>query len=325
MYFSAKEFHAAVVRGAANINRRASAAFMHRNYGWGQEQYNRAVAGGSYIPHESVTGPSVTLAEAAAYLKAAKNAIITRTYRLEDGTTVSTKWYRPWDIVPALANWRPPQGDYGVGVEIEMGFRSVEVAARIADQCKNWRYVTADHEGGSYPIEMTFPPVKYSALNLKRSAMFRYLDILTANRDDVVQHASGNMVGTHINVSTPNDSARIGGRMSRMGQYFRESMSAAEQNRFFGRRPYGGIYHHTNAGNGASFYELKLFNSTIDKNRLAQYIHIGVAILQLAESQQELTHDNIVAALERGLAKTNFKVVPLEAPASSSARAARAA
>lgn len=312
MYFSAREFHAAVVSGRVNITRPLTAAEMRsRGYTNTQIEQHRTTEGGRYYPTTHVTGPTVTLQQAADYLRRAKQAIISRTYRLEGGGTVSTKWYRPWDIVPALANWRPPQGDYGVGVEIEMGFRSDAHAARIAEQCKNWRYVTADREGGSTPIEMTFPPVKYSSLNLKRSAMFRYLDLLTANREIVVQHSPASMVGTHINVSTPNDNRHVAERMSTLGGYFITNMSGAEQQRYFGRRPYGQIYRHTNNGNGATFYELKLFNSTIDKTKLAEYINIGISILQLAESPLALNHTNIIAALQRGKDKTNFKVVPL--------------
>lgn len=213
------------------------------------------------------------------------------------------KWHRPWHIVPALRDWCAPEGDFGIGIEIELGFASGRAAQDIAEKVQHMRHITLDFEGGSYPIEATFPPTKYSTFG-SRSQACRYLKIVE-EAGTVVRHHPDHHVGTHINVSKggrpePVAVARIQMLNSvlannRYGPYaYLEGLSTTEQRRYFGRIPYGYVY------NMSRYFEFKLFNSVTDWKVLRRYVDISVELVKLLYSSEDISRDTVLAALERG-------------------------
>ena len=91
------------------------------------------------------------LKKVAAYVRACKQGIVARADAIEFESGKENygygwyprivdvdlwKWYRPWDVVPKLRDFQAPEGDYGIGVEVEMGFRSERAAQTIANKSK---------------------------------------------------------------------------------------------------------------------------------------------------------------------------------------------
>lgn len=205
------------------------------------------------------------------------------------------KWHRPWNVVEELKNWRAPEGDFGVGIEVELGFDEGDDVA-IAKKVQHWRHITLDFEGGEYPIEATFPPVRYSKFGPNSQAC-RYLKLV----DGVaLEHDAYSMVGTHVNVS-------VGGGQHQDKRYRRDalnsileyaniySLSAQQREKYFGRASvYGGI---RTAG---THYECKMFNSVTDWKVLRRYVDISVELIKLLESEEEINLSSVIAACERG-------------------------
>ncbi|UFK09566.1 hypothetical protein [Xanthomonas phage DES1] len=304
MYFSAKEFYEAVVAGRAYVMKPASDGWYRRNIDSNVQAARRR------YPNEVelINGAAVTFKEAKAFLAKAKRTIINREYLNHNDVGIGNvyKWLRPWNVVPKLKNFAPSDGDFGVGVEVEMGFVSTGAAVEICNDCKNWKYVTADHEGGAYPIEMTFPPMLYSKISNKSQVM-RYMDLLTQKRHLVMEHHENQMVGTHVNVSVSAElasrtsRATTGQRNRRLIDILMNHLSAAQHNKYFGRHPYGYVY------NQGTFWECKLFNSTTDKAAVKRYINIAVGLVKLMyDTEIEITLDNVVARLEKGYNKKGF-------------------
>lgn len=204
------------------------------------------------------------------------------------------KWYRPWDVVPALRDWAPPVGEFGIGIEVELGFNTIEDARTVASKVKNWRHITLDFEGGTHPIEATFPPMLYNKFG-PRSQACRYLK-LVAELNGYRRHAEGHCVGTHVNVSK-------GGH--RFSEYnvddvndMLQRLTEGEKAKYFGRsRPYG--YGNTSG----KFVEWKLFNSTTDWKRLRQYVDVAVELTELCSRDGRVTISDVREALERGFNK----------------------
>lgn len=246
----------------------------------------------------------VSLKAAAKKLRLIKDAIVNRDEYAELDNSVDFygdceeyvyKWHRPWHVVPKLKNWRPPAGDYGIGVEIELGFNTASAARRVAQAVRNWRYVALDIEGPAYPIEATFPPFAYSKMDSKKQP-FRYLKLLRERPDDIYQHDPASCTGTHINVSsqvTSYDSRRL----ERLRMAF-DSLSRSQNYKYFGRMPYGYVNHYS-----GKYLEFKLFNSTTDSKVLRRYIHIAVALTELVISEREITRESVLDALEAGYNK----------------------
>lgn len=290
MFFSTKEFHEFVVTDAPMLDA-------------GTRTYVRNTCNRLY----GTLSP--TRKQAAAILAAARKAIIAREYdavvygtRMEYGRPVmysfnTGKFLRPWHVVPKLRDFRPPQGDYGVGVEVEYGFRSRAVASATVMHIKNWKYIAVDAEGGTHGVETTFAPVLYSKLN-KKSQCFRYLDYL-ASSNDVIEHDPTMQVGTHVNVSA--HTRLDGNRCDSVASTIRHSLTRETQIRFFGRpRPYGcGVVRGTVSGH--NYIEWKLFNSTTDSKKLREYINVAVSLTKLVESDAAITTASVIEACERGL------------------------
>lgn len=275
MFFSANEFHSYLRRFPQTSARIRQDVLRKPSFNY------------SNFP-EAVPPTPMTKKETALALRKIKDAIVAR--QSEIGQYYIGKWLRPWGVVPALANFRPPQGDYGVGVEVEYGFTSPGAASTAATFVRNWRYVTLDREGGQYPLETTFAPILYSKLTLK-SQPFRYLKFLNDNASRLLVQHNSRFVGTHINVSAHErlDSVRV----SRTNSWL-TSLSLQQKTKYFGRDPYGYIYHRNR------YVEMKLFNSTTDRKALRRYINIAVSLVKLMESTAQITQENVLAALENG-------------------------
>jgi len=210
-----------------------------------------------------------------------------------------SKIMRPWSIVPALRDFCPPEGDFGIGVEIEYGFTSSAAAKGAMYHVRNWKHVALDREGGIHGVEATFPPILYSKLS-KRDKPFRYLDFLAANHSILAQHCG--QVGTHINVSAARRVNDV--RREAVNGILRELSQSLKQ-KYFNRNPYGYINHRSENASGNGYVEMKLFNSTTCSITLRRYINIAVSLVKLMTSDDALTHDSVVAALEAGYNKRN--------------------
>lgn len=241
-------------------------------------------------------GEPLTLAECRKLMRAVKTSIVQQADRRP------FKWLRPWHVVPELANFRPPEGDFGIGVEVEMGFNSREDASFFVDKLKNWRHVAFDSEGGcwegpgrsSWGVETTFAPFLYSKMSKDRQA-FRFLKLLQQNQERVFTHRSSSIVGTHINVSTPNGSPgydRIRSISMRLGY-----LNMDQKVKYFNRDPYDYGF------DQGSHVEWKLFNSVPDPAALRRYINIAVALTALAAGTDTITDMSVLAALESGYNK----------------------
>lgn len=254
----------------------------------------------------------MSLKESRKILSTIKQSIVQRQSAITNTennlTFYISKWIRPWDVVPELINFVPPEDDYGIGVEVEFGFVSVAAAIKVANHIKNWHYVALDFEGGENPIEATFSPVLYSKLNSK-SQVNRYLDFLNANKELVTQHnAAESWVGTHVNVSAnvPVSTLRaeqlsdvlrsLCSRYDHITNHRATDEQVALRNKYFGRNPYGYCVPQA----GGKYVEFKLFNSTTDKKVLRRYINVSVALMSLLNSYVAITPESVKHALETG-------------------------
>lgn len=299
MFFSAKEVHAYCV---ANPDQFGNL---------------RRYADSEKIQHGDARWRNLTLRETAKCLADVRRKILTRPTH----TSYPTKWLRPWDVVPALRDFRPAEGDFGVGIEIEYGFNTRQDFEYIGNKIKDWKYIALDYEGAGVPLEVTFPPVLYSKFGSNSQAM-RYLSLLKREEARLcVSHAT---VGTHVNISThlpTNDySPRVGG-VCRVGGYggFQpdttvngclQRLSNAEKLRYFNREPYGYIDMQRHG------MEFKLFHSEPDTKQLVKYVEVSVALAKLIiDFDTPITMEAVRAACEAGyqLACKKTKVTPAPA------------
>ena len=249
----------------------------------------KGVYGASYLPF--------SLKDAKDAIKRMRKAVVARSYN--DGDALFTgKWLRPWDVVPKLRNFRPPQGEYGIGIEVEMGFNSQQDASYIADQIKDWKYIAVDREGGTHPIEATFPPVLLSKFN--NSQAVRYLRLLKKNEDRIYAHSVAASVGTHVNVSSGTTRPAVGARVENMEDvldkicYGRAGSGRDAEFclKYFGReRPYGTVY------SQGHYLEYKLFNSTTSTKQLKKYVAVAVALTKMIEGDEPITVDTVKETL----------------------------
>lgn len=278
MFFTAKELHSYITTSG--------------------DEYEMARAEGRYASITDYENPAhFSLAKAKAAIKRMRKAVVDRSW--DNGDAFFTgKWLRPWDVVPKLRNFRPPQGEYGIGIEVEMGFNSLQDASYIADQIKDWKYIAVDREGGTHPIEATFPPVLLSKFN--NSQAVRYLRLLKKNEDRVYAHGVAASVGTHVNVSS--------GTTREFGWDWVEDMQSVLSEichghvnrgrdaefclKYFGRRcPYGTVYSRGN------YLEYKLFNSTTSTKQLKKYVAVAVELTKMIEGDEPITVDTVKETL----------------------------
>lgn len=218
-----------------------------------------------------------------------------------DGASVASlhKFARPWHVVPELARFRAPEGDFSVGVEIEFGFINPDAASQTIKFAANWKHVTFDREGGIYGVETTFPPMLYSKIR-NDCVVFKYVQHLAQHPDRLVRHRHGSSVGTHINVGSHINLTRD--IVGAMAEHLSNIVCRSNDNaiKYFGRRPYGYLYNH------GGFVEYKLFNSTTDVVAVRRYINIAVSLQKLMTARNNrpsysaFTEEEVLAALERG-------------------------
>lgn len=217
----------------------------------------------------------------------------------EEGLVSLHKFARPWHVVPELARFRAPEGDFSVGVEIEFGFINPDAARQTIKYAANWKHVTFDREGGLYGVETTFPPMLYSKIR-NDSKVFKYVRHLAQHPDRLMRHQHDSSVGTHINVGSHINLTRdiVGAMTTHLHNIVCRSNDNAIK--YFGRRPYGYLYNH------GGFVEYKLFNSTMDVVAVRRYINIAVSLQKLMTarnnrpSHSAFTKEEVLAALERG-------------------------
>lgn len=265
---------------------------------------DRGAGYGSNIGHfYGIAEDAVTKHHVKNYVRTIKRAIVNRQSRVPSQGRDSwpyyvSKWFRPWEIVPALRDFRAPAGEFAVGVEVEMGFQSLALARAVAQHVQHWKHIALDFEGGSHPIEATFPPVLYSKYGSKSQAS-RYLKFIS--RGFAAAHSEGSLIGTHVNVSKGGAESVDYYRMDCMADALR-GLSGTERQRYFGRyNPYGYCY------NQGRYVEFKMFNSTTDWKRLRQYVDVAVAIADLLYGTESITMESVRTALETGYNKRNRK------------------
>lgn len=287
-----------------------------------RDLYNHAVTENEYIKEEveAVVDQDFSIKAVQKYVAVVKKAIVARQYRVPklrnngyywDTEVGISKWYRPWYVVPSVKNFQAPEGDFGIGVEIEMGFVNKEAASTIASKISGWRNIAVDAEGGAEPIEATFPPFCYSKLS-NRSQPMRYVKLLADNDELVYKHDEDDQVGTHINVSAGGgkllSECRVHTLDDVLTSYFPEYTNLEEEvqalaQKYFGRIPYGGAYGQSWETGGYKYVEYKLFNSTTDRKALRRYINIAVALTELIVSTTTINTESVLAALEAGYNK----------------------
>lgn len=281
MFFNSREFH----------------AYLH------EPSPSRRPALHSVLAYHGKSSDStLTYEEARVFLSAMKKRILSRDFFADNSSTFNGfsvfKFLRPWSVVPALRNFRPPVGDYGIGVEVEFGFRQLSDARYIANKIKSWKYVAMDYEGGRYGIETTFAPTLYSKWG-RRSQAWRYVRLLELNTERLANHHGNAQVGTHINVSKGGVDrfSPYGTRRSLINSVL-SNLSSEHHQRYFGRRPYGYI------NDMGSWVEMKLFDSVADTAALNRYVNIAVSLVDLmTDETAPITTPTVLAALEAGYTK----------------------
>lgn len=279
---------------------------------------------GNYIEPSAAQTAPLTEDEADRHLTAVKEGIVARipgsSFHASNGVTLRyspTKWHRPWTVVPELAEWSAPEGDYGVGVEVELGFFTREAAQAVAARIEPWENITLDFEGGMNPIEATFPPFRFS--EARDSLPIQYLNILNSEfSGQVVDHSASSMVGTHVNVSKGGQyipTERISAVSSVLDLMRRGGMTYDRLARYFGRSPYGTCYGRGSyRDRSAQFVEFKLFNSQLNPERLLQYINIAVCLVELmCDTNRVITSEEVHVALEKGYNMDNSLTTTTEA------------
>ena len=205
------------------------------------------------------------------------------------------KFARPWDVLPELQNFSVPDGDFGVGVEVEHGFVTPTSATFIANAVRRWKHICIDSEGGTNGLEVTFPPELLSKMNSK-SKCFRYVKLLAAHPNRLHRHGPNSSVGTHINVSKGGHTCYL--EYMRMYRIL-EDLSPDAKQRYFGRsRPYGYVRSQDH------YYEFKMFNSVPDVIAMRRYINVAVALTTLlTQEDQGYNRQTVLDALEAAYLK----------------------
>lgn len=208
------------------------------------------------------------------------------------------KTMRPHDIVPSIRDFKPKKGDYGVGIEYEL--RPVNQAARkaIIDFVRDMPYVTADSDGGGSLLEITFPPINVSDIDVNTWGPTMLAAYLRDNKLVDEQFMRSHAVGIHVNLS--NDSNN--GNWSRAFMYgadYGPPLLSEKLHKFYGRRPYGG------ANNQGKFVEFKMFQSLPDPNWIMWCVNAAIILEKCAQEsikrkQPRVLVGDVATALSEG-------------------------
>lgn len=264
---------------------------------------NLAAGTGDYARTNSLCIPGTTQPckkRVRAHVRSLKAAIVNR----QTAVRWAAKWLRPWDVVPALRNYQAPDGQFAVGVEVEMGFNDRNAVRAVASHIQHWKHITLDNEGGNYPLEVTFPPVVYSKFG-RRCQVANYLRYLNStdhvNRAELEQSA---YIGTHVNISKGGNTIPVATMQSRCATMntvlpnSTHSLGGEIKRRYFGRDiPYGySVWQ-------GHYVEFKMFKSSTDFTAMKRYVNIAVALADLLYSDRRINNDSIREALELGYNK----------------------
>lgn len=222
------------------------------------------------------------------YVRACKKAIVAREEFAEAfGDVEVFKWWRPWEVVPSLKEFKAPDGEYAVGIEVEACF--IDRGQAVAKKVQHWKNIAIDFEGNSEMMEVTFPPTLYSKMSSKQQH-FRYLNLLRKEATWKDHKDEDEFVGIHVNVSKGGKTVYYY-RVERLSYILRD-LTHSENLKYFGREPYSYANNY-----GGNYVEFKLFNSTTDAKVLRRYIHIAVALADIIYGEQEITAELVRTAL----------------------------
>lgn len=275
MFFSAKDLYTHFLNGNSSYSWREINSEMLDTDRWG-------------------TMPAVTMSRVKRILKEAKRRIVIR--NVDDSCVY--KFLRPWDVVPALKEWKAPAGKWGVGIEVETSFRSGFHTTNVAKRLQHWKHIAIDGESGvPNGLEVTFPPVVHD--KFKGSQAERYLKLLhTEFAGDVNQPARAH-VGIHVNVSAGEGGGEASGPRTQLVVDALYRLSDEDKLLFFGRRrPYGYIY------DQGTHLEYKMFQSTTDVKALRKYVNVAVSLSELIhDTSTTINHNKVVEVMTAALAK----------------------
>lgn len=205
---------------------------------------------------------------------------------LFSGTFVGWKCFRPWEVVDLYSDL--DQDKVWIGWEVETSWASsFDRAGAMRTLLTNYNHVCVDPEGGYHGLEMTWAPKEIDFYDEENKHPLLFAAGLGYQREE---HSPYDMVGTHINISTPS--------VREASQIVYESVCSAlnnslstltdsEREKFFGREDlYGGFFIRGNGYSEGStkWYEGKLFNSTYDADIAEGYIEVGNRLANLAET-----------------------------------------
>lgn len=215
--------------------------------------------------------------------------------RIAQGNMLEWKALRPWVVCDVTANLDPEQP--WIGWEIETGWNTHEDRYAVVSLFnERYMYSCTDNEGhGSYPIELTFSP-QTPAYYTSRGTPVHPLLFVANHKERADEHRPGNMVGTHINFSTP--AFRAGDELlrRRVEGALNNSLvllTGPQKKELFGRSElYAGCFlrgdNDSESGTGVCWIEGKLFNSTYDTAVAKGYIEVGNRMCAVMEQLAQL-------------------------------------
>lgn len=191
------------------------------------------------------------------------------------------KALRPWRIVDLTAGLGPDKA--WIGWEVETSWDTSQDRGNVIKSFfDSYKHVAVDEEGqgsGGYGLEMTWSPANDGRQEGQHPLLF-VAEIAKTN--NALEHNPSDMVGTHINISTPslrklsNDGLHEVANALNLALHEIVSTPVCEE--IFGRYElYGGFF----ARN--SYLEGKLFNTTYDDQQARHYIYVGDGLAKVVE------------------------------------------
>lgn len=215
-----------------------------------------------------------------------------------EGNFIADKYIRPWTITDLYSGL--PEDKAWIGWEVETGWRNFDDRVTAVEHIqKNYMHTAYDPEGARNAVEFTFCP------RADYSDMTHPLIGVCQTGADPDCHEPEDVVGTHVNVSTPTyrwltDHYMRRAVITALNHGIR-TMSPDMREDLFGRpHPYGGFYTRED-GNGAYWVEGKLFNTTYDERQARGYIAVGDSIAKLLETVSAYVEKNKLTTMTLGI------------------------
>lgn len=210
--------------------------------------------------------------------------------RIAEGSMLEWKALRPWVVTDVTRDLDKAQP--WIGWEIETGWATHEDRYAVVSLFnERYMYSCTDNEGhGNYPIELTFSP-QTPAYYTSRGTPVHPLLFVANQKERAYPHSAGNMVGTHINFSTPAFRAGDGRLQERVEGALNNSLvllSGIQKKELFGRSElYAGCFlrgdNDSESGSNSRWIEGKLFNSTYETSVAKGYIEVGNRLCSVME------------------------------------------